>query len=424
MDTAIGTAPTTARDGDAAGPLDAEKLRADFPILARQVHGKPLVYLDTAASAQKPRAVLEAMEKAHTECYANVHRGAYWLSETATTMFEAARETVRGFLNAADTREIVFTANATDAINLVAQTWGRANLGPGDVVLLSEMEHHANIVPWQLLREEKGVELRVVPVTDDGALDMAALNRLLDDRVKLVAMTHCSNVLGTIPPIADIVARAHAVGARILVDASQAVVHGPVDVQALDSDFLVFTGHKLYGPTGIGVLHGKIEVLESMPPWKGGGDMIEQVTFAKTTFAPPPARFEAGTPPIVEAIGLAAAIDYVQAVGMDVVAAHEADLLRYANQRLSSVEGLTIYGTAPRKAAVISFSVAGLHPHDLATVLDRFGLCLRAGHHCAQPLMMRLGVAGTTRASFGLYSTRADVDALVSALERARSILA
>ncbi|MBB4265354.1 cysteine desulfurase [Roseospira visakhapatnamensis] len=408
----------------AAAVFDPEAARADFPILARTMHGKPLVYLDTGASAQKPRAVLDAMARAHTECYANVHRGAYWLSEEATSRFEAARETVRGFLNAADPREIVFTANATDAINLVAQTWGRTHLGPGDAVLISELEHHANIVPWQMLRDEKGFELRVAPITDDGTLDMAGFARLLDERVKLVAMAHCSNVLGTILPVAEITRRAHAVGARVLLDGSQAVVHGAVDVQAIGCDFYAFTGHKLYGPTGIGVLYGRLDLLESMPPWKGGGDMIESVTFETTTFAPPPARFEAGTPPIVEAVGLAAAIDYVRGHGMEAIAAHEADLLRYAMQRLASVEGLTIHGTAPHKAAVVSFSLTGAHPHDLATLLDRSGLCLRAGHHCAQPLMARLGVTGTIRASFGLYSTRADVDALVGALERARTILA
>jgi len=413
----------TTRAGSASG-FDPDTARADFPILGRTVHGKPLVYLDSGASAQKPRQVLDAMTRLQKESYANVHRGAYWLSGTATNLYEAARETVRGFINAADPREIVFTANATDSINLVAQTWGRSNLGPGDVILVSELEHHANIVPWQLLCEEKGCALRVAPVTDDGSLDMAGFEALLDERVKLVAMAHCSNVLGTILPVAEIVERGHAVGARVLLDGSQAVVHGAVDVRSLDCDFYVFTGHKLYGPTGIGVLYGKFDVLDSMPPWKGGGDMIDTVSFEKTTFAPPPARFEAGTPPIVEAIGLAAAIDYVQGIGMDAIAAHEADLLRYAMQRLASVEGLTVHGTAPRKAAVISFSLAGVHPHDLATLLDRYGLCLRAGHHCAQPLMGRLGVTGTTRASFGLYNTRADVDALVNALERAREILA
>jgi cysteine desulfurase/selenocysteine lyase len=404
--------------------FDPEAARDDFPILARLVHGKPLVYLDTGASAQKPRQVLDAMARAQTECYANVHRGAYWLSETATSRFEAARETVRGFVNAGDEREIVFTANATDSINLVAQTWGRANLGPGDAILITELEHHANIVPWQMLRDEKGIELRVAPITDDGALDMAGFERLLDERVKLVAVAHCSNVLGTILPVADIVARAHAVGARVLLDGSQAVVHGPVDVRALDCDFYAFTGHKLYGPTGIGVLFGKLDLLEAMPPWKGGGDMIESVTFEKTTYAAPPARFEAGTPPIVEAIGLAAAVDYVQAIGMAAIAAHEADLLRYAMQQLASVEGLTVHGTAPHKAAVLSFTVDGLHPQDLAMVLDRSGLCLRAGHHCAEPLMRRLGVAGTIRASFGLYNTRSDVDVLTGALEKARNLLA
>ncbi|WP_299443730.1 cysteine desulfurase [uncultured Rhodospira sp.] len=415
MDVATKTAAVPAYDPEVA--------RDDFPILGRQVHGKPLVYLDTGASAQKPRQVLEAMTRAHTECYANVHRGAYWLSETATGRYEAARETVRAFLNAADEREIVFTANATDSINLVAHTWARSTLGPGDAILITELEHHANIVPWQMVREATGCDLRVAPITDDGALDMAAFDRLLDERVKLVAVAHCSNVLGTILPVADITARAHAVGARVLLDGSQAVVHGPVDVRAIGCDFYAFTGHKLYGPTGIGVLYGTLDLLEAMPPWKGGGDMIDSVTFEKTTYAPPPARFEAGTPPIVEAIGLAAAIDYVQAIGRETIAAHEADLLRYAMQRLASIEGVTVHGTAAHKAAVVSFSLAGAHPQDLALLLDRSGLCLRAGHHCAEPLMARLGVSGTIRASFGLYNTRADIDALIEALDRARAIL-
>ncbi|MBB4312733.1 aminotransferase class V-fold PLP-dependent enzyme [Roseospira marina] len=407
----------------ATAPFDVEAVRADFPILAQTVHGKPVVYLDTGASAQKPRAVLDAMERLQTGSYANVHRGAYAFSAESTRLYEAARETVRGFINAASDHEVVFTANATDGINMVAQTWGRANLGSDDAIVITELEHHANIVPWQLLRDAVGCEIRVVPITADGALDMAAFDRLLDSRVKLVAVAHCSNVLGTIQPVAEITARAHAVGARILIDGSQAVVHGPVDVQAIDCDFYAFTGHKLYGPTGIGVLYGRLEVLETMPPWKGGGDMIESVTFEKTTYAEPPARFEAGTPAIVEAIGLAAAIDYMQSLGMEAIAAHEADLLRYAMQRLASVEGLTIHGTAAPKAAVVSFSIDGIHPQDLSMLLDRYGLCLRAGHHCAQPLMAKLGVTGTTRASFGLYNTRADVDALVGALERAREIL-
>jgi len=405
-------------------PFDAEVVRADFPILSQTVHGKPVVYLDTGASAQKPRQVLDAMERVHTQYFANVHRGTYVFSAESTRQYEAARETIRGFINAASEREVVFTANATDSINLVAYTWGRTNIGPNDAILITELEHHANIVPWQMLRDAVGCEIRVAPITEDGALDMVAFDRLLDDTVKLVAVSHCSNVLGSIQPVAEITARAHAVGARVLIDGSQAVVHGPVDVQAIDCDFYAFTGHKLYGPTGIGVLYGKLDLLEAMPPWKGGGDMIESVSFEKTVYAAPPARFEAGTPPIVEAIGLAAAIDYMQSLGMDAIAAHEADLLRYATQRLASVEGLTIHGTATPKAAVISFSMAGIHPQDLSMLLDRAGLCLRAGHHCAQPLMGTLGVTGTTRASFGLYNTRADVDVLVSALERAREILA
>ncbi|WP_246152090.1 aminotransferase class V-fold PLP-dependent enzyme [Roseospira navarrensis] len=424
MDTATLTPDTAPPPTAPPAPYDVEAVRRDFPILGETVHGKPVVYLDTGASAQKPRQVLDAMERLQTQAYANVHRGTYLFSAESTRLYEAARETVQAFINAGSEREVVFTANATDGINLVAQTWARANIGAGDAVLITELEHHANIVPWQMLRDAVGCELRVVPVTEDGALDMAAFDRLLDETVKLVAVSHCSNVLGTIQPVAEITRRAHAVGARVLIDGSQAVVHGPVDVRDIDCDFYAFTGHKLYGPTGIGVLYGKLDLLEAMPPWKGGGDMIESVSFDKTVYAAPPARFEAGTPPIVEAIGLAAAIAYMRGLGMDAIAAHEGDLLRYAMQRLSSVEGLTIHGTATPKAAVISFSMAGIHPQDLSMLLDRSGLCLRAGHHCAQPLMEILGVTGTTRASFGLYNTRADVDALVSALDRAREILA
>lgn len=419
------TATTLEKPATAPEPYDVEAARADFPALSRMVHGNtPLVYLDSGASAQKPLSVLTAMDLVYSETYANVHRGTYQFSAESTRRFEAARETVRAFLNAASEREIVFTMNATEAINLVAYTWGRQHLGPGDAVLVTELEHHANIVPWQMLREATGCELRVAPITDEGALDMAAFDGLLDERVKLVSVAHCSNVLGTILPVESITRKAHAVGARVLLDGCQAVVHQPVDVRALDCDFYVFAGHKLYGPSGIGVLYGRLDLLESMPPFKGGGDMIETVTFDKTTYAPPPARFEAGTPPIVEAVGLATAIEYVQAIGMDAIAAHEADLLRYALQRLSTIEGLTIHGTAMPKAAVVSFSLEGAHPQDLSMLLDRAGLALRAGHHCAQPLMARLGVTGTTRASFGLYNTRADVDALAEALTRARDILA
>jgi len=419
------TATTLEKPASPAAPYDVEAARADFPALSRMVHGNtPLVYLDSGASAQKPLSVLTAMDLVYSETYANVHRGTYEFSAESTRRFEASRETVRGFLNAASEREIVFTLNATDAINLVAYTWGRQHLGPGDAVLITELEHHANIVPWQMLREATGCEVRVVPITDEGALDMAAFDALLDERVKLVSVSHCSNVLGTILPVEAITQKAHGVGARVLLDGCQAVVHQPVDVRALGCDFYVFSGHKLYGPTAIGVLYGRLDLLESMPPFKGGGDMIETVTFEKTTYAPPPARFEAGTPAIVEAVGLAAAIDYVQAIGMEAIAAHEADLLRYAMQRLSAIEGLTIHGTAMPKAAVVSFSLEGAHPQDLSMLLDRAGLALRAGHHCAQPLMARLGVTGTTRASFALYNTRADVDALAQALTRARDILA
>ncbi len=419
------TTVTLDKPAEGIAPYDVDAARADFPALSRMVHGDvPLIYLDSGASAQKPLSVLMAMDLVYSETYANVHRGTYQFSAETTRRFEAARETVRAFLNAASEREIVFTMNATEAINLVAYTWARQHIGPGDAVLITELEHHANIVPWQMLRDATGCDLRVAPISDDGSLDMAAFETLLDGRVKLVAVSHCSNVLGTVLPVETIAHKAHAVGARVLLDGCQAVVHQPVDVRALDCDFYVFSGHKLYGPSGIGVLYGRLDLLESMPPFKGGGDMIETVTFQKTTYAPPPARFEAGTPPIVEAVGLAAAIDYVQAIGMEAIAAHEADLLRYAMQRLAAIEGLTIHGTALPRAAVISFSLADAHPQDLSMLLDRAGLALRAGHHCAQPLMARLGVTGTTRASFGLYNTRADVDALAGALARAREILA
>jgi cysteine desulfurase/selenocysteine lyase len=408
--------------GDApATDFDVERVRADFPILRREVYGRPLVYLDNAASAQKPRQVIDAMDEVYEQGYANVHRGAHYLSQTLTERYEGVRETVARFINARSDQEIVFARNATEAINLVAHSYG-SRLEAGDEVIISEMEHHANIVPWQLLRERSGIVLRVVPITDDGALRMDAYEALLGPRTKLVAITQASNVLGTVTPIKEIVRLAHARGVPVLVDGSQAVVHGKVDVQDLDADLYVFTGHKLYGPTAIGVLYGKAEVLKEMPPFLGGGDMIRTVGFDKTTFAPPPQRFEAGTPPIVEAIGLEAAIQYVQGIGMERIAAHEHMLLQRATQKLSAIEGLTIHGTVPDKCSILSFTMAAAHAHDIGTVVDRAGVAVRAGHHCAMPLMERLGVVATARASFGMYNTLAEVEALADALEQVREI--
>lgn len=402
--------------------FDIDAIRADFPALSQQVHGKPLAYLDSGASAQKPLQVINAMQSAMMETYSNVHRGVHYLSQKSTELYEEARKKTQNLLNAASDNEIVFTKNTTEAINLVAHSYG-SFLNEGDEVIISEMEHHANIVPWQMLRDRKGIVLRIAPVTDDGELDMAAYENLLNRNTKLVAITHTSNVLGTITPMARIIELAHQAGAKVLVDGSQAVVHMAVDVQALDADFYVFTGHKLYGPTGIGVLYGKEDLLNSMPPFLGGGDMIKSVSFDHTEYADAPSRFEAGTPMIVEAVGLGAAIDYVQAIGFDAIEAHEKDLRNYCHQRLLSVPGLKIIGTAANKAAVVSFVVDGAHPHDLGTILDRSGVAVRAGHHCAEPLMHRMGVNATARASFGLYNTRAEIDQLVKAVEFAKDML-
>ena len=401
--------------------FDVERVRADFPILQEMVHGKPLVYLDSGASAQKPTAVLAAMDEVYRTGYANVHRGAYYFSQHLTDRYEGVRAKVARFLNAGSDQEIVFTRSVTEAINLVAYSFG-GQLKAGDEVVISEMEHHANIVPWQLLRDRVGIALKVVPVADDGSFRMDAYAALLGPKTKLVAVTHTSNVLGTVTPMKEIIRLAHKAGARVLVDGAQAVVHGKVDVRDLDADFYGFTGHKLYGPTAIGILYGKAELLKDMPPFQGGGDMIRSVSFEKTTYAEPPLRFEAGTPPIVEAIGLGAAIDYVNAIGQDAIAAHEAGLLAYATQRLQQVEGLTIVGTAKEKASIISFVLDGIHPHDIGTIVDREGVAIRVGHHCAQPLMERFGVTATARASMGLYNTRAEIDVLVKALEKVKDI--
>ena len=412
----------TARATTPGEAYDIERIRADFPILGREVHGKPLVYLDNGASAQKPQSVVDAMREVYEDEYANVHRGLHYLSATLTDRYEGVRETVRRFINAEKTSEIVFTRNVSEAINLVAASYGRANLTEGDEVIISVLEHHSNIVPWQMLRDEKGVVLKVAPISDDGEFLLAEFEKLLGDRTKLVAIAHTSNVLGTILPAKEIVRLSHDAGAKVLFDGAQAAVHMPVDVRDLDCDFYGFTGHKLYGPTGIGVLYGKEAVLDAMPPYQGGGDMIAMVTMEKSTWAPLPHKFEAGTPAIVQAIGLGAAIDYVTDIGMAAIAEHEHDVLTYATQRLSAVDGLRIYGTAPSKAAIVSFTMESAHPHDISTVIDRAGVAIRAGHHCALPLIDRLGVPALARASFGLYNTRAEVDALAEALEAVQEI--
>jgi cysteine desulfurase / selenocysteine lyase len=391
---------------------DVSQLRRDFPILDSRVHGQPLVYLDTAASAQKPRAVIEAMTRFIETDYANVHRGVHALGERATEAYEQARARVARFINAGSPSEIVFTAGATAAINLVAGSWGEANLRAGDQIVLSAIEHHSNIVPWQLLRDRRGLEILVAPVDDDGNFDLAAFAGLLGPRCKLVAVAHISNSIGTILPVSEIVSLAHGTGARVLIDGCQAVPHQLVDVRALDCDFYAFAGHKLYGPTGIGVLYARAELLAAMPPWQGGGEMIRTVTFEHTDYADPPARFEAGTPNIVGAIGLAAAIDYVDAAGLPAIGRHEQALLAHGTSALSRLNGLRMIGTAVKKAGILSFVLEGIHPHDAATLLDRRGIAVRAGHHCAQPAMDRFGVPGTLRASLGLYNTRAELDLL------------
>ncbi len=391
---------------------DLTRLRRDFPILETRIHGHPLVYLDTAASAQKPRAVVEAMTRFIDTDYANVHRGIHALGERATEAYEKARARVAQFINASAPAEIIFTAGATAAINLVAGSWGDANLRAGDQIVLSALEHHSNIVPWQLLRDRLGFEIRVAPVDDEGNFDLAAFTRLLGPRCKLVAVAHVSNAIGTILPVSEIVSLAHAAGARVLIDGCQAAPHQAVDVRALDCDFYAFAGHKLYGPTGIGVLYARAEILAAMRPWQGGGEMIRTVSFEHTDYADPPARFEAGTPNIVGAIGLAAAIDYVESVGLPVIGAHEQALLAHGTAVLSRLNGLRMIGTATEKTGILSFVLHGIHPHDAATLLDRRGLALRAGHHCAQPAMDRFGVAGTLRASLGLYNTREELDIL------------
>jgi cysteine desulfurase/selenocysteine lyase len=401
---------------------DVDAIRADFPILASEFNGYPLTFLDSGASAQKPECVLRRMDDVYRRSYANVHRGAYALSQAATDYYEGARKTVARYLNARSDDEIVFTHNVTAAINLVAHSYGRRFLERGDEVIISQMEHHANIVPWQLLRDEIGIELKVAPIDEAGNLLLDQLAEMFSHKTKLVSLTHVSNVLGTIVPIKKVIDLAHERDIPVLIDGAQGIVHTRVDVQDLDAEFYAFTGHKLYGPSGIGVLYGKKDLLNTMPPYQGGGDMIERVTFEKTTYRDAPARFEAGTPPIVEAAGLAAAIDYVDEIGMENISSHEQELLNYATERLNEVDGITIYGEAQHKAGIISFTLDKVHPHDIATIVDSRGVSVRAGHHCAQPLMDWYGVAATTRASFGMYSNKQDVDALVDGLKYVKEI--
>ena len=402
--------------------LDVARIRQDFPILSRPVRGKRLVFLDSAASAQKPRSVMDAERDIYETGYANVHRGVYSLSQRATDEFESVREKVRQLLNARETREIVFVRGATEAINLVAQSFGRAFLSAGDEVLISHMEHHSNIVPWQMLREQNGVILRVAPIDDAGELDLEAFEKLIGPRTKLIAVTHVANALGTVVPIENVIHLAKEHGIPVLIDGCQAVPHQAVDVQALDCDFYVFSGHKLYGPTGIGVLYGKAELLQAMPPWQGGGDMIRSVTFERTEYNELPWKFEAGTPHIIGAVGLGAAIDYVQSIRYDAIEAHESALLAYALRELSKINSLRLVGQPRHRSGVVSFALGEVHPHDIGTILDQDGICVRAGHHCAQPTMDRFGVSATARASFGIYNDRDDVDALVAGLRKAQEM--
>ncbi len=397
---------------------DVAAIRRDFPILATKIYGKPLVYLDNAASAQKPLAVIDAERDVYERGYANIHRGVHWLSVHATDAYDAAREKARAFVHARETREIVFVRGTTEAVNLVAQTYGRVHVGPGDEVLITGLEHHSNIVPWQILCDEKGARLAVAPLTDAGEVDLAAFEALLNPKTKIVSVAHLSNALGTILPVRKIAELAHARGIPVFVDGAQAVPRMPVDVQELGCDFYAFSSHKIYGPTGVGVLYGKRGLLESMPPYQGGGDMIRSVTFEKTTFNELPYKFEAGTPNIAGGIAFGAALDYVAGIGLPAIAAHEHDLLTYATAQVSAIPGLRIIGTAREKAGVLSFVLDGVHPHDIGTVLDREGIAIRTGHHCAQPVMDRYGIPATARASFGLYNTRGEVDALVAALHK------
>ena len=405
-----------------AAGYDVQRVRADFPILGRQVHGKPLVYLDNAATTQKPQRVIDAIARYYTEANANVHRGVHLLSQVATDQYEAAREKVRAYFNARSAREIVFTRNSTEGINLVAHAFGAARVGQGDEVLISALEHHSNIVPWQLLCERRGARLKVAPIDDRGDIVLDALDALIGPRTRIVAVAHMSNALGTVNPVDEIVRMAHAKGTAVLLDGSQAAYHMPVDVQALDCDFYVATGHKLYGPMGIGVLYGKERLLEELPPFLGGGDMIRSVTFERSTWHELPHKFEAGTPDVAGAIGLGAALDYISAVGLREIEEYERDLLAYATEVVSGIPGVRLIGTARRKASVLSFVLENVHPHDIGTIVDREGVAIRTGHHCAQPVMDRFGVPATARASLAMYNTREEVDALGRAVRRAREM--
>jgi cysteine desulfurase/selenocysteine lyase len=404
--------------------LDVARIRADFPILNLTVVGKPLVYLDNAASSQMPQAVMDRLVHYQTHEHANIHRAVHYLSETATAAYEAARVTLQKFINAAEAREVIFTSGTTDSINLVAQSWGRQNIKAGDEIILTVLEHHSNIVPWQMLATDKGATIRVVPMNDAGELLQEQYQALFNEHTQLVSLGHVSNALGSIHPVKEMIAFAHARGVPVLVDGAQAAPHLAVDVQELDCDFYAFSGHKLCGPTGIGILYGRAALLEAMPPFKGGGDMIHTVTFEKTTYAPIPNKFEAGTPPIAAAIGLAAAVDYLSRIGMGSIAAHEHDLLTYATAQLAAMPGVRLLGTAQHKAAVLSFALQGIHPHDVGTLLNHEGVAVRTGHHCAQPLMARLGVAATSRASFAFYNNHADVDALVAGIRTVQKVFA
>jgi cysteine desulfurase/selenocysteine lyase len=418
----LGAVSATAAS-DRAASLDVARVRADFPILSQTTRsGHPLAYLDNAATTQKPRQVIEAVTRFYTSGNANIHRGVYELSERATAAFEGARERVARFIGAASPTEIVFTRSATEAINLVAQSWGRNTLRPGDEVLVTAMEHHSNLVPWQLVCEQTGARLRAVPITARGELDLEAAERLLGDRTRLLAIGHVSNALGTVNPVRALAARAHGRGALVLVDGAQSAAHLRIDVADLGCDFFAFSGHKVYGPTGVGVLYGRADVLAAMPPWQGGGDMIEQVALEGSTWAAPPARFEAGTPPIAAVLGLATALDYFEAVGLDRIAAWEEELLRLATQRIGEIRGVRLVGTAREKVAVLSFILDGVHPHDVGTILDDEGVAVRAGHHCAQPVMTSLGIPATVRASFAFYNTVQEIEALARGVARAAEV--
>ena len=397
---------------------DVEAVRSRFPIFSRKVHGQSLCYLDSGASAQQPDVVIETVSQLHSDQYANVHRGVHTLSMESTQLYDGAREKVRAYLNASSMKEIIFTRGATESVNLVAQSYARPKLQSGDEILITHMEHHSNIVPWQLVCEQTGAVLKVVPINDRGELEMDALHELLTERTKLMGLVHISNALGTVNPIEEVIAAAHEKGIPVLVDGAQGAPHSPVDVQALDVDFYVLSGHKLYGPTGIGVLYGKESLLETMPPYQGGGDMILSVRFEKTEYNELPYRFEAGTPNISGAVGLGRAIDFVNEIGIEAIEAHEQSLVAYATEQLSAIEQVTIIGTAEHRAGLVSFLIEGVHPHDIGTILDSYGIAIRAGHHCAQPVMERFGIAATARASFGMYSTREEIDRLVEAVKK------